>query len=439
MKAKRILAALLGGVMMLSMAACSNDGKNEGSSAGSSQAGEETADSLTIWAWDDTFNVAAAKTAIKYYAEKEPDIKVNVVSMAQDDIIQKLNAALSTGTYDGLPNITLIEDYRIQNFLTSYPGEIKELTGSVDPSKFVDYKLKFMTDVDKIYGVPFDSGVTALFYRTDIMEEAGYQEDDMKDLTWEKYIEIGKAVKEKTGKAMLTLDPSDIGQIRIMMQSAGEWYVKEDGETVNIKDNQALKDAVTIYKEMVDSGISKQVADWDSFVGAFQKGEVATVPSGCWIASSIKAADDQNGKWAVAPIPRLGNNEKSVNASNLGGASWYVLENVEGADTAVKFLAETFASNDNLMNDLVSEISLVSTLKSAGELENYKKENEFFGGQKIFEDFADWTEQIPAVNYGLHTYAVEDIMTEAVQSIVKGADMEKTLQNAQSQAEAAVG
>ena len=58
---------------------------------------------------------------------------------------------------------------------------------------------------------------------------------------------------------------------------------------------------------------------------------------------------------------------------------------------------------------------------------------------KVFEDFADWTEQIPAVNYGLHTYAVEDIMTEAVQSIVKGADMEKTLQNAQSQAEAAVG
>ena len=82
---------------------------------------------------------------------------------------------------------------------------------------------------------------------------------------------------------------------------------------------------------------------------------------------------------------------------------------------------------------------MVSTLKSAGELENYKKENEFFGGQKVFEDFADWTEQIPAVNYGLHTYAVEDIMTEAVQSIVKGADMEKTLQNAQSQAEAAVG
>ena len=110
----------------------------------------------------------------------------------------------------------------------------------------------------------------------------------MQDLTWEKYIEIGKAVKAKTGKDMLTLDPNDLGQLRIMMQSAGSWYVKEDGKTVNIADNQALKDCINIYKQLIDSGIVKQVSGWDAFVGAFQKGDVASVPTGCWIASSIK-------------------------------------------------------------------------------------------------------------------------------------------------------
>ena len=69
----------------------------------------------------------------------------------------------------------------------------------------MDYKLSVMTDGDKIYGVPFDSGVTALFYRKDLIEQAGYTEADMQDITWEKYIEIGKAVKEKTGVAMCTL------------------------------------------------------------------------------------------------------------------------------------------------------------------------------------------------------------------------------------------
>ena len=54
----------------------------------------------------------------------------------------------------------------------------------------------------------------------------------MQDITWEKYIEIGKAVKEKTGKAMLTMDPSDLNQIRVMMQSAGAWYVDKDGKVI---------------------------------------------------------------------------------------------------------------------------------------------------------------------------------------------------------------
>ena len=39
---------------------------------------------------------------------------------------------------------------------------------------------------------------------------------------------------------MCTLDPSDIGQIRMMLQSAGAWYTDKDGK-VTISNNQALK------------------------------------------------------------------------------------------------------------------------------------------------------------------------------------------------------
>ena len=82
--------------------------------------------------------------------------------------------------------------------------------------------------------------------------------------------------------------------------------------------------------------------------------------------------------------------------------------------------------------------NLVSTLKAAKDTENYEAKNDFFGGQQIFKNFSEWSEKVPAVNYGLHTYAVEDIMTEAVQSIVGGADMQETLDAAQTQAEGAV-
>lgn len=431
MKLRKLMALAACAAMTFTMTACgSNDSDKDTSDAGKKE--------ITVWAWDETFNIKAMEDAKEMYAKDHKDAKINIVTMSQDDIVQKLNTSLSSGKTDGLPNIVLIEDYRIQGYLTSYPDAFKDLSGIVKEEDFMDYKFAVNKVDDKIYGVPFDSGVAALFYRSDILEKAGYSAKDMENLTWEKYIEIGKDVKEKTGVSMLTLDPSDLGQIRMMLQSAGSWYLKEDGQTVNLADNTQLKEAITIYKDMIESGMVKQIADWDSFVSAFQKGEVASVPSGCWIGSSIMKAEDLKGKWAVTQIPRMGKDDKSINASSIGGGGWYVLNGIDGTDTAVDFLKETFASSKDLANTLVKDISLVSTLKSAADTENYKAPSEYFSGQKIYEDLSNWSTKVPAVNYGLHTYTIEDILTESVQAIVNGADMDATLKDAQTQAEGAV-
>ena len=434
MKLKKIIATTLTAMVAFGLIGCGSS--SSGNSASSTKGKDDK--KITVWAWDDTFNIKAVNMAKERYLKDHPDVTIDVVSMAQDDVVQKLNTSLSSGTYDGLPNVVLIEDYKVQGYLQSYPGELKDLSSKVDKTKFMDFKLNSMMQGDKLYGVPFDSGVAALFYRTDLIEQAGYKKEDMKDLTWEKYIEIGKAVKAKTGKAMLTLDPSDLNQIRTMIQSAGSWYVKEDGKTVDIDGNQAMKDAVNIYKQMVDSGITKQVSGWDAFVAAFQKGDVASVPSGCWLSSSVQAATDQKGKWAVTSIPRMGSNAKSVNSSNNGGSSWYVLNKVGNSDLAADFLGSTFASSDDLMNDLVQKINLVITLKTASTGANISKPVEFYNNQEIFKDFADWSTKIPAVNYGLYTYKLESVMSEGVQAIVGGADIDATLKNTQAQAEAAV-
>jgi len=434
MKLKKIMAVVVTGMMAVSLMAC---GSSTSSNSASTSKGKDDK-KITVWAWDDTFNIKAANMAKERYLKDHPDVTIDVVSMSQDDVVQKLNTSLSSGTYDGLPNVVLIEDYRIQNYLQSYPGEIKDLSAKVDKTKFADYKLSVMSDGNKFYGVPFDSGVAALFYRTDLIEQAGYKKEDMQNLTWEKYIEIGKAVKAKTGKAMLTIDPSDLNQLRIMMQSAGSWYVKEDGKTVNIQGNEALKQAIGIYKQMVDAGITKQISGWDSFLAAFQKGDVASVASGCWISSSIQKSEDQSGKWAVAAIPKLGANAKSVNASNSGGSSWYVLDKVGNSDLAADFLANTFASSNELMGDLVPAIGLVSTLKSASASESYRKPSKFYNDQEVFKDMAEWTRKVPVVNYGLYTYQLENVMAEGMQAIIGGADVDATLKNTQAQAEAAV-
>lgn len=433
MKFKKLASIIMATAMTFGLVACG------GNSSGGK--GEDTGDTankkITIWAWDESFNIVAANKAKEIYLKDNPDAEIEVVTMAQDDIVAKLNTSLSSGSYEGLPNIVLIEDYKIQGYLTAYKDEFADLSSVAKPSDFAEYKTGVNYVDGKLYGIPFDSGVAATFYRTDLIEQAGYTKADMENLTWEKYIEIGKAVKEKTGVAMCTLDPSDLGQIRMMLQSAGSWYTDAEGK-VTVANNQALKDAIKVYKELTESGITKQVADWDQFVGAFNKGEVATVVTGCWIGPSIKKAEDQSGKWAVAAFPKMANNKDSVNASSLGGAGWYALKNVGNSDMAVDFLGKTFASNVDLMNDLADSITLVSTLKKAAEAPNYSKGNDFFGGQEIFADFAKWTGEVPSVNYSLHTYAIEDIMTEAVQAILGGADIDSTLQSFQTQIESAV-
>lgn len=433
MKVKRIFAMLLAASMVFGTAACGGTDKGEKKEADNKK---ETGDELTIWAWDEAFNIKAAEDAKEIYLKTNPDAEINIVTMAQDDIVAKLNTSLSSSSYEGLPDIVLIEDYKAQGYLTSYEDEFSDLSDIVDPANFASYKTATNQVDGKTYGVPFDSGVAATFYRTDYIEQAGYTQEDMQNLTWEKYIEIGKAVKEKCGADMCTLDPSDIGQIRMMMQSAGAWYTGKDGE-VTIAENEALKDAIDVYKELVDSGCTKQVSDWDQFVGAFNNGDVASVVTGCWIAPSIQKAEDQSGKWAVAAFPKMEANDESVNASSIGGGGWYVLKNVGNEETAKDFLKNTFAGSVELMNTLAADITLVSTMNAASETENYKKGNEFFGGQEIFGDFAEWTGKVPSVNYGLNTYAIEDLMTEAIQAIVGGADAESTLKDYQAQAEAA--
>lgn len=425
MKAKKVLACVLTSAMIMGL----------GVTAFAEEGGDQK---ITVWAWDETFNIKAANEAAEIYKAEHPDVEIEVVTMAQDDIVAKLNTSLSSQSYDGLPDVVLIEDYKIQGYLTSYPDEFADFLDVLNPEDFAAYKTGVNVVDGSFYGVPFDSGVAATFYRKDMIEEAGYTEEDMQDLTWDKYIEIGQAVKEKCGVDMCTLDPSDLGQIRIMMQSAGSWYTDADGN-VSFTDNQALKDAITTYKKLVDAGITKQTADWDQFVGAFNNGEVASVVSGCWVASSIKAAEDQSGKWAVAPVPRMSENENSINASSIGGGAWYVLQNVGNADLAKDFVATTFGSNVDLMNQLVSDISLVSTLNAAAEAPNVSEGVEYFGGQTVNKDFAEWTAEVPTVNYGMHTYALEDIMSEAVQAIVGGGDMDQVLSDYEEQAKAAVG
>ncbi|KKI93207.1 ABC transporter substrate-binding protein [Bacillus sp. SA1-12] len=425
---KKVLLLLVAAIFFLSACTSPNESDTTGDKGGAES------NEVTIWAWDPKFNIAALEVAKEIYEKENPDVKINIVENAQQDIVQKLNTGLSSGTTNGLPSIVLIEDYRAQSFLKAYPDSFYELTDVFNKDDFAEYKVTATSIDGKQYGLPFDTGVTGLYVRTDYLQEAGYTVEDLQGITWKEYIEIGKKVKEATGKHMLTIDPNDLGFIRVMIQTAGSWYLGEDGVTPTLAGNEDIKEAFGIYKEMVDADIVKPNSDWSQFVASFNNGDVASIPTGNWITPSVKAEASQSGKWAVVPIPKL-SAEGAVNASNLGGSSWYVL-NGPNAEKAADFLGKTFGSNEELYKRLVTEIGAIGTYKPAAETEEYKAADEFFGGQKIVSDFAKWTEEIKGLNYGMHTYAVEDILKVEMQNYLNGKDIDDVLKDAQAQAEA---
>lgn len=433
---KKIFLYVFALVSVLILAACGGDDTTDEATEGTDDTATEEIDGgaqeISVWAWDPNFNIAALELAEEAY-DGETEIDLEIIENAQDDLIQRLNTGLSSGTTQGMPNIVLIEDYRAQSFLQSYPEAFYPLTDYINVDDFAAYKTETTSFDGEQYGLPFDSGVAGLYVRTDYLEEAGYTVEDVTNITWSEYVEIGKKVKEATGKDMITLDPNDFGVIRTMIQTAGTWYFEEDGSTPNLADNAALAESFEIFKEMMEANIVKMNSDWSQFVGAFNSGDVASVPTGNWITPSVKAEESQSGNWAVVPVPRL-EVEGSVNASNLGGSSWYVL-NTDGKEAAAEFMANTFGSNEAFYEELVTEIGAIGTYVPGLQGEAFKAEDEFFNGQPIISDFTKWTEEIPAVSYGMHTYAIDDILVNEMQNYLNGAELADVLANAQTQAE----
>lgn len=427
---------------LLLLSACGNGGGDEGTDdTGNGDVAEDEEfegvtddeNELTVWTWDPNFNVRALEMAEERYQEENPDFSLNIVENSQEDVVQRLNTSLSSGVSTGLPQIVFIEDYRAPSFLNSYDEAFYPLQDYYNTDDFADYKVAAGSLDDNVYNVPFDTGVTGLYVRTDYLEDAGYSIDDLQDITWDEYIEIGTDVYEQTGIKWLTNDHGDLGIMRIMLQSSGEWWTEDDGTTPYIADNDALKEAFETYKAMVDADIMNVHNEWDQFIQTFNNGDVVTVPTGNWISASIMQAEDQSGNWGVAPIPRQ-NVEGSVNASNLGGSSIYVLQN-EGQELAAEFLAATFGSDVDFYQDLITEINALGAYEPATAGEAYETESEFYGGQQVFQDLAEWTQEIPEVNFGQRTYEIQDILAVALQDYLNGAELDQVLENAQSQAE----
>lgn len=401
---------------------CSNDSSGEAS--------ESNENKVVVWCWDQAFNGKALKFAEEIYQANNPDFELEIIDLSKTDLEQKLTTNLASGVTDSLPDIILVNDVNAQKYVESYPDTFADLTNAVDYSNFVPYKVQGVTVDSKIYGIPFDVGVTGLFYRTDYLEEAGFTAEDLENITWDEFIEIGKVVYEKTGKYLSTITPNGETITSIMLQSAGSWYISSDNKG-NFTNNEVMTETMRIYNALATSEVTKPVTGWSEFVSSFNNGDVAAVISGVWQIATIMDGTDQSGKWAVAPTPRL-NISNGVNASNEGGSSWFVLDGAENKELAIDFLASTLGSSTELYEKFLDECGGIGSYLPAFESEIFAQEVEFFGGQQVYKLFADWLTEVPSISFGTYTQEAKDALKNELPNIINNGDIEKSLENAQS-------
>ena len=242
MKIKKLLCTIMAlTVTTTILAGCGNAGTSDTEEASSSEGNK-----LVVWCWDQSFNGAALKIAEDLYKKDNPDFTLEIVDMSKTDLEQKLNTNLVSGVTTGLPDIILANDINIAKYINSYEGAFADLSGAINYDDFSKYKVDGVTIDGKQYAVPFDIGSAGMFYRRDYLEEAGFKPEDLENITWERYIEIGKVVKEKTGKDMLTVNPNEDTLVPIMLNSAGSWFTTEDNEA-NFVGNEALKESLEVF------------------------------------------------------------------------------------------------------------------------------------------------------------------------------------------------
>ena len=382
---------------------------------------------LTIWTWDPTFNIAAMKVAKEMYQKEHPEVEIDIQEVLSEDIETKVITAASAGDLSTLPDILLVQDNSFQKFATNYPEVYADLTDLYDYTDFAPAKVAYSTLNGRHFGIPFDAGTAIATYRTDYLAEAGYTIADLTDIDWDRFLEIGRDVKAKTGRPMLSGQAGALDTVLMMLQSCGSSMFTEEG-SVNLKNNEELKEVLGYYSTMVKEGIFIEVNTWDEYIGTLSNASVVGTINGCWILGTILSLDSQKGLWDLTNMPKLVKAENATNYSNNGGSSWAVI-NGKDVELAVDFMK--VYRNVDFYNTILPTTSAIATWAPAKEAPAYTAPNEFYNNQPIFATIVEYTGKVPANITGAYYYDARSALGTAVTNYLNGGNLDSELATAE--------
>lgn len=272
----------------------------------------------------------AISDAIAAYEEEHPNVTINRTTVGFADLRPQIIQGAASGT---LPDIMIIDNPDHQSLAAQ--GALADITEYASDWEGADqyFEGPWQSTLyeDANYGVPFESNATALYYNTDLFEQAGISEPPA---SWEELRSTAEALtQDRTAGFCFSGTASEEGTftfLPFLWQAGGD--VPTIGDEPSIEALTYLNTLVNEDGSVPEGVVSLGQAD---VFNQWIAGQCAMMINGPWQLPEIEEAAPDFG-WAVAPWP-----EQEEAASILGGENYAIGAgaNVEAAWDVLEWLS----------------------------------------------------------------------------------------------------
>ena len=269
---------------------------------------------ITVVTWDATTTpyLAAQKEA---FEAANPGIKIEYVDVASQDYAVKTTTMLEGGDKSDVYMIKEIDNlinWQAQGFAAPLD------TTGYDMSGFVGTEKNYAVDGVQ-YAIPFRSDFWVLFYNKDLFEAAGV-DLPTNDMTWDQYAELAKKMTDKEKDIYGT-------HYHTWLSTVANWAVCDGKYTLADGTYDNLLYFYKLYQDLEDYGACMTYADLKAsglkYAAAFENGNVAMLPMGYWLVSTLIndiKAGNASLNWGIVAVPHADGVAAGSSFGNMTGA-----------------------------------------------------------------------------------------------------------------------
>ena len=262
---------------------------------------ETSGDPTVVQFWAMGREGEVVRQLIPDFERAHPDVRVEVQQLPWSAAHQKLLTAFAG---DALPDVAQLGNTWLPEFAALHALEPVE-PSVVDSSDYFPGIWQTNVIDQTAYGVPWYVDTRLLFYRKDLLAEAGYADPPT---TWAEWIEMLRAIKQGAGLhrygALLPLNEYEPLLALALQQEAP---LLRDGDSRGNFRSEDFKRALRFYREMFDNGFApatnaNQISNvWDEFA----RGSFTFYITGPWSIGEFKRRlpASLQSEWMTAPLP----------------------------------------------------------------------------------------------------------------------------------------